>query len=835
MARMNQKTSSPVLCDAALASKQRGIAAAKAVIAAAFAALAVAGALGLAAPHQAFAATMLDPVNSDAEHNAGITWSITSEGVLTVEFPSNYKLTGDEDLYTGDEELIIPSEMGGVQVTQVKGKSSRGSLKVTKLVYPSTLESWPTSLYSMVRFLTNLEEISFSGEVKCAPPDLKSTNTQAYFPASLKKFNANDSFDCVIPSSWTTLGGALFSGCQFTSLYIPATLESAASSTFSECTALTKVVNDSATWVSFPELPNITTFEVNGPVTEISARACAGWTNLEYFSVPSTVTSIGSNAFAGCTSLSSITFGGEELLTIGQSAFDGTAFTTFTVPDTVTYIGAGAFANTPIEAIVLSSELWQGYDMERFFGEPGHWGSSAVYNNVPLFVDSSTGTNDTLKSVDFSGYHQTYIPASMFLGCTGLEEIEIPRSVTALMDSSFEGCTNLKDVYYYGDPSNIDIPVSEWKSSTMDYQYLTAGAFGVLDGGEADAPDGSGTWPTYVPMDGITFYGLGIMENNELAAYADETNCLYVPYAFLGDGGSSDDVVSKFEHTVPSNEVSIASFVAGGTPAITVSYAGEDITRTLVPGEDCTVVYTDAAGNEVTSFDKAGAYTATITGDNKSVWGTTQVSFSVAAAPTVTIPVADGQNTGITAEGALVAEDGAEVVLDVAPVASGEAYDALVAAMGDGTLAGVYEATLLVNGQPVHDGFGTITLTFPIDPQWNGYYVTVWHRHADGTITSETVVAADSKVSVTVTDLSTFALEVGQKAQQDVVPPQNQQQNQQQNATQQVSAPGNGQTLATLASTGDELPVAPFAALAGAAACALGAAALARRKGRNAK
>ena len=793
-------------------------------------------------------ATTLDSENGDAEHNAGITWTIDDEGVLTVTFPSSYSAEGDKDLYTGDSELVIPGTMDGKKVTQIKGSPGRGSRKIATVVLPGTMESWPTPVNNVVYFLYNLEEIKFDSEPTCDVAFPSAEGSSRVFPASLKKFNSDGVYDCVIPDSWTDLRGGLFKGTQISSVYIPETVQSCREYVFQDLTTLTKVVNDSDTWIPLPGCVNVADLQINGNVTEISNSAFEGFDKLESFTVTDNVesigdsafadcvnlksvelgeglTSIGRNAFEGCSNLSSVIFNGEELLTIEQNAFNGTSLTTLDLPDSVTYIGAGAFAGTNIEAIKMPSNLYMGYDMSHFSEEPGHWGDFTVGVLVQLFTSSLEDTNDTLKSVDLSSYQQTYIPSGMFQGCTGLTEIAIPKSVNTLMGSSFEDCTNLKDVYFYGDPANMDIHTSEKIVHPLGYSYITAGAFGEKDGG-VDSETGS---PTYKPVEGITFYGLGIMDNNQIKAYADESGCFFVPYAFLG---SSETAVVNFGYEPPANEVSVASFVAGGQPSLVVNYAGGDITRTLVPGDDCTVVYTDADGNEVTSFDKAGTYTATITGDEKSVFGSTTVQFAVAAAPTVSVPVADASGTGVTAEGSLVVPDGSEVVLDVDPITQGETYDALMANLGSDTLAGVYEVTLLVDGEEIHEGFGSITLTFPIDPQWNNHYVTVYHRHDDGTITSERVTASEGKVVVTVTDLSTFMLAVGEAVPQQVVPGGNGgygDQNQQ--TTVQVSMPGNaGANGSQLAQTGDQTPVVPLVALACVASLAVGAAAIARRK-----
>ena len=129
------------------------------------------------------------------------------------------------------------------------------------------------------------------------------------------------------------------------------------------------------------------------------------------------------------------------------------------------------------------------------------------------------------------------------------------------------------------------------------------------------------------------------------------------------------------------------------------------------------------------------------------------------------IPVSG--STGIVANGTMQGENvptGASIWLSASNAASNDANNALVAQMGEGVYGGVFEVNLMINGKQVHDGFGSLTLSFPVDAKYNDHWVTVWHRHNDGSITSEKVIAKNSLATITVTDLSTFALEIGELA-----------------------------------------------------------------------
>ena len=791
----------------------------------------------------------LDATSGDAADNKGFTWTMSS-GTLTVTCPSDetYASYFDE---AADSVLTIPSEMGGETVTLVYGNgagSDNGAIKT--LQFPKTVTSIKgTAKQSLPLRLPALTDFEFVGD---GDIQLETLGNSALgkgipcFPSTLERFNAGSvdgcQFDVVIPPSVTAAYAQFLSGTSCTSAYVPSSLTKA-QAFLMNMPNLTTVVNESDIWISLPGCPNITECKMLGTYTAIAGSACTGWEKLESFEAPAGITSIGDNAFKGCTSLESFKFGGEELLTIGDNAFNGTAsLKTLTLPESVTTIGAGAFANSGIEAVHLPdsiidigegafansaieaikvpASLFEGLQPSKFTSEYRYGNSTG--RTVPLFTatfqsDESGYENTVLKTVDLMSYRQSFLPSFMFAGCTALEEISIPKTVNTIMAGVFTNCTSLKDVYCFGDPTILSVFETQKVTHGLGFDYIGAGSFSVPNGTN---PETAG--PDFKTMEGITFYGLGISENNALQAYAEKTNCTYVPFAFLGGGGSSADAVAKFGYSNPDNTVSIADIESGETPVITIGYPyDEGMSRTLVSGEDCTATYT-LDGREVADFYTPGTYTATIVGDDKSVWGTTTATFKVSAPAASSVPVVG--DTGVTANGTLYGSSipaDAEVSVAIDVVTSGEAHDALMAAKGAGEIVGIFESALIVNGEEVHDNFGYLTLTFPVDAKYNGHWAIIYHRHANGAITSEKVVVSNGKVSTTVTDLSTFAVEIGDK-----VPTGSEGLGITGGATTPASSAGLG---ATLARTGDTLPVMPLAALAAASLFAVGALALSRR------
>lgn len=94
----------------------------------------------------------------------------------------------------------------------------------------------------------------------------------------------------------------------------------------------------SATGLKSVKLPSTLTF--------LSSNCFMGCTNLLSIDIPEGVTAIPSQAFSGDTVLAQITFHGNNIVSIGDKAFDSCkAITSIDLPGSVTTIGANAFAS----------------------------------------------------------------------------------------------------------------------------------------------------------------------------------------------------------------------------------------------------------------------------------------------------------------------------------------------------------------------------------------------------------------------------------------------------------------------------------------------------------
>ena len=221
-------------------------------------------------------------------------------------------------------------------------------------------------------------------------------------------------------------------------------------------------------WQAFVEIPDT--------VTAIGDEAFKNNTSMVSVSIPDGVKSIGDSAFYGCTSLLGVVIP-DSVEKIGRYAFQkcsklasaylpvnekftvintGTFYECMSlkeiiVPDNIVKIEFDAFYNCRnLKNIDLSKNLITvGYNV---FGNCKSISKIEIPRTLKGFNTSwgsSTNTSygvfggcSNLKTVKFEE-GSTVVCAALFMGCDGIEKIELPNTITEIGDSSFRNCKNL--------------------------------------------------------------------------------------------------------------------------------------------------------------------------------------------------------------------------------------------------------------------------------------------------------------------------------------------------------------------------------------------------------
>ena len=380
-----------------------------------------------------------------------------------------------------------------------------------------------------------------------------------------------DETEYTVPDGTTQIAENAFAGnTALTKVTIPASVELIAHNAFNGCSALREVV-----------------FAAGGAQPLVIGDYAFIGTSLQSIGIPARTLSIGDNALA-ISSLTSVSFeSSSRLNSIGDNVFMGSGLTAIELPASLTTMGSSVFHNTAsLESVRLPEGLTE-------MGDKTFAYSGVVSVNLPATLRTlGTGTFlecENLKTVDFAQNFQIErFSVNTFEGCTGLEEIELPASLTEVtgeLDAGglpagglFEGLYNLKRVTFAENSNCLEIGASAFAetgiiSITIPASVTTIGR---------NAFEGSALRAIVIPR---TVTSIG--------AYAF-ANCDDLNDAVLGDGLRSIES-NTFRNcpissiTIPANVTSIAADAFAGCSDLTaIELAGGNTSFALVDG----VLYT---------------------------------------------------------------------------------------------------------------------------------------------------------------------------------------------------------------------------------------------------
>ena len=162
-------------------------------------------------------------------------------------------------------------------------------------------------------------------------------------------------------------------------------------------------------------------------------RTITSFDEFQYFTA---ITSIPSELFKDCTILKSITFP-ESLRTIGSYAFSGC---------------------TNLKKIHVTKNVYS-------------IGGMAFYNCKAL---ATLTFDDEISSLSFGSVNYNTRYAGPFYLCTALTEVRIPAAVTSLGSGLFEGCSSLKKVTFQEGSKLMYIDASDWNYTTGPFGGCSA-------------------------------------------------------------------------------------------------------------------------------------------------------------------------------------------------------------------------------------------------------------------------------------------------------------------------------------------------------------------------
>jgi len=261
-------------------------------------------------------------VNVKANGSGSSTGTGTGTGSKKVSsFTVNnlkYKVTGNNVTLTGtgamDASVTIPSKVKyqgkSYNVTKIAARAFKGNTKLKTVTIPGSVT-----------------EIGASAFEKCTKLQTVTLNKGLLTIGNSAFRSCKELAKITIPASVSKIGTGAFQDCvklNTVSFKSGSALTSLGNNAFSGCKALTKVtLPGKLTKVpqkAFYNCSSLKTVTIGENVTSIGASAFAG-TAVAKVTIPAKVKTIGKNAFYNCSKLKTVTFKGNKVKTVGTKAF----------------------------------------------------------------------------------------------------------------------------------------------------------------------------------------------------------------------------------------------------------------------------------------------------------------------------------------------------------------------------------------------------------------------------------------------------------------------------------------------------------------------------------
>ena len=428
---------------------------------------------------------------------SNLTWTLDSEGTLTISGTGDMVRDGNQ--LWRDQKVKKAVIANGV--TSISAYAFSGCTYLESITIPNSVTSIGTGAFRGCSSLTNVTipngvtSIDYETFGNCA------SLTSVSIPDSVTSIGQYAFYQCVslesvtIPNGVTSIGYWAFNGCiSLTSVVISGSVLSIGDSAFSGCYKLADVtISDGVKKLGkcvFAGCDALTSLEIPASVEEMSGAidACKNLTTISvapenaYYCVRDGVVyskdgkdlvvypQIGETSVVvpdGVLSIEDYAFSCHEnlervqlpagIINIGNYAFQNCwKLTDVTIPDSITNIGSGAFSRTALTSLQLPNGA-----TNLFIRDEAFYGCDKLTSVVIPEGVASIGDHAFYKC---TGLKNAAIPDSVvdlgwsiFGNCTSLESVTLTENTPYLnLRGVFYGCTNLKEVNYFGSKDGFD-------------------------------------------------------------------------------------------------------------------------------------------------------------------------------------------------------------------------------------------------------------------------------------------------------------------------------------------------------------------------------------------
>jgi len=272
-----------------------------------------------------------------------------SDGTLTIK-----------SINTTTEKLVIPDVFkvgnNSYKVSRITDKAFANNTKLKEVVISGSIHTIGSSAFEGCK---NLKKITLkSGISKIGTKAFKGCTslTSINIPGTVQSIGNNAFENCTKLKTATfnqgllTIGNKAFQNCkELTKITIPTSVLKIGISTFKDCAKLKTVK-----------------FKSGSQLMSLGNNVFSNCKALTKVTLPGKLTAVPKQAFYNCTKLKTVTIG-ENVTSIGASAFYGTAITKVTIPSKVQTIGKQAFYNCgKLKKVTIKSKVLKSIGTKAF-------------------------------------------------------------------------------------------------------------------------------------------------------------------------------------------------------------------------------------------------------------------------------------------------------------------------------------------------------------------------------------------------------------------------------------------------------------------------------------
>lgn len=332
------------------------------------------------------------------------------------------------------------------------GCTSLKKVSVTGVMTTATTgETTPGTTIGISAFKDNkaLKEISLD--------TIKTVSQDAFRGCGVAEDDADDGTDpaTLTLNNVNAIGSLAFYGCGFKKVQIPRQLTSVATGkidgveygpfaggkleTVSFGTLINTIPDNLC--MNTTSLQKIELQSVKASLRTIGKNAFKGCTSVKEVTIPKGILTVSNSAFEGCSGLTDVTIAAK---TINAKAFaECTNLKAVKMEEGVTTIQGMAFANTQISAVTIPSTLTTAGTTKEGTIEKGPFAGTMIAT-VHGQTEDSTEAQEGATILP----ETKKIPDNLFLGCTSIIDVQIPETVTEIGQKAFKDASSVENVTF---------------------------------------------------------------------------------------------------------------------------------------------------------------------------------------------------------------------------------------------------------------------------------------------------------------------------------------------------------------------------------------------------